>query len=82
MIESKEVSKENIARRAYELYTQRGGEPGKDVEDWVKRGKRAGRRAEHHTSKRKGCTFRPIQLTGHERKGRAIPPLHFPPICR
>jgi hypothetical protein len=35
MIESKEVSKENIARRAYELYTQRGCEPGKDVEDWV-----------------------------------------------
>jgi hypothetical protein len=35
MIESKAVSKENIARRAYELYTQRGCEPGKDVEDWV-----------------------------------------------
>jgi hypothetical protein len=35
MIESKEVSKENIARRAYELYTQRGCGPGKDVEDWV-----------------------------------------------
>jgi hypothetical protein len=35
MIESKEVSKENIARRAYELYTQRGCLPGKDVEDWV-----------------------------------------------
>ena len=27
----------NIAGpRAYELYTQRGGEPGKDVEDWVR----------------------------------------------
>jgi hypothetical protein len=35
MIESKEVSKENIARRAYELYTRRGCEPGKDVEDWI-----------------------------------------------
>jgi hypothetical protein len=33
MIESKAVSKENIARRAYELYTQRGCEPGKDVEE-------------------------------------------------
>ena len=36
MIERKEVSKEDIAHRAHELYTQRGCEPGKDVEDWVK----------------------------------------------
>jgi hypothetical protein len=42
MIESKEVSKENIARRAYELYTQRGCEPGKDVEDWVSAEKELG----------------------------------------
>jgi hypothetical protein len=35
MIERKQLSKEDIAHRAYELYTQRGGEPGKDVEDWV-----------------------------------------------
>jgi hypothetical protein len=35
MIERKELSKEDIAHRAYELYTQRGSEPGKDVEDWV-----------------------------------------------
>jgi hypothetical protein len=42
MIESREVSKENIARRAYELYTQRGREPGKDVEDWVSAEKELG----------------------------------------
>ena len=36
MIERKELSKEDISHRAYELYTQRGGEPGKDVEDWVR----------------------------------------------
>jgi hypothetical protein len=42
MIESKEVSKENIARRAYELYTQRGCEPGKDVDDWVSAEKELG----------------------------------------
>ena len=36
MIEQKELSKEEIAQRAYELYVQRGGEPGKDVEDWVR----------------------------------------------
>jgi hypothetical protein len=35
MTERNEVSKEDIAHRAYELYTQRGSEPGKDVEDWV-----------------------------------------------
>ncbi len=27
---------EEIARRAHELYLQRGGEHGKDVEDWVR----------------------------------------------
>ena len=26
---------EDIARKAYELYTQRGGEPGRDVDDWL-----------------------------------------------
>jgi hypothetical protein len=35
VIERKELSKEDIAHRAYELYTERGREPGKDVEDWV-----------------------------------------------
>ena len=29
MVERKELSKEEIARRAYELYVQRGSEPGK-----------------------------------------------------
>ena len=36
MIERKVLSREDIAHRAYELYTQRGCEPGKDVEDWIK----------------------------------------------
>jgi Protein of unknown function (DUF2934) len=36
MIESKEVSREVIAHRAYELYVERGSEAGKDVEDWVR----------------------------------------------
>jgi hypothetical protein len=36
MIDRKEPSREAIARRAYELYVQRGGECGKDVEDWVR----------------------------------------------
>ena len=36
MIEHKELSREEIARRAYELYTQRGCEHGKDLEDWVR----------------------------------------------
>jgi hypothetical protein len=35
MIENKEISKQDIAHRAYELYVRRGGQPGKDVEDWV-----------------------------------------------
>jgi DUF2934 family protein len=36
MFERREPSGEEIARRAYELYLQRGGEQGKDVEDWLR----------------------------------------------
>jgi len=36
MIERKELSKEDIAHRAYQLYITRGCEQGKDVEDWVR----------------------------------------------
>jgi hypothetical protein len=36
MTENKELSREDIAQRAYELYVQRGGEPGNDVEDWLR----------------------------------------------
>ena len=31
-----EVSRDEIARRAYEIYVQRGGENGMDVEDWLR----------------------------------------------
>jgi hypothetical protein len=31
----REPSTEQIARRAHELYVKRGGEHGRDVEDWV-----------------------------------------------
>jgi len=36
MLERREPSGEEIARRAHELYLQRGGDHGKDVEDWVR----------------------------------------------
>jgi DUF2934 family protein len=36
MFGRKEPSGEDIARRAYELYLQRGGEQGTDVEDWIR----------------------------------------------
>jgi hypothetical protein len=36
MVERKEVLRDGIARRAYEIYVQRGGENGKDVEDWLR----------------------------------------------
>ena len=43
MIERKELpKKEDIAHRAYELYTKRGCKPGKDVEDWVRAEKELG----------------------------------------
>ena len=36
MIERKELLKEDIAHRAYELFVQRGSAPGNDIEDWVR----------------------------------------------
>ncbi len=42
MIGLRELSGEEIARRAHELYLQRGGEHGKDVEDWVRAEKELG----------------------------------------
>jgi Protein of unknown function (DUF2934) len=36
MFERRAPSGDEIARRAHELYLQRGGEHGKDVEDWVR----------------------------------------------
>jgi hypothetical protein len=39
MIGLREPLGEEIARRAHELYLQRGGEHGKDVEDWVRAAK-------------------------------------------
>ena len=36
MIEGKELSKRDIANRAYKLYVQRGCEPGSDIEDWAR----------------------------------------------
>jgi hypothetical protein len=36
MIQQRELSKDAIEHRAYELYVERGGEPGNEVADWVK----------------------------------------------
>lgn len=36
MIARKTISTEDIANRAYQLYVQRGRQPGTDVEDWVR----------------------------------------------
>jgi hypothetical protein len=36
MFERRAPSGDEIARQAHELYLQRGGEHGKDVEDWVR----------------------------------------------
>ena len=42
MFGRREPSGKEIARRAHELYLQRGGEHGKDVEDWVRAEKELG----------------------------------------
>jgi hypothetical protein len=33
--ESEPVAHHDVAHRAYELYEQRGGEDGQDVDDWL-----------------------------------------------
>jgi hypothetical protein len=53
MIERKELSREDIAHRAYELYTQRGREPGKDVEDWIRAEQELGAEPESKPAKAK-----------------------------
>ena len=35
MMEREEAWRDGIALRAYEIYVQRGGENGQDVEDWL-----------------------------------------------
>ena len=32
--ERSSIDRENVARRAYERYQQRGGQPGRDQQDW------------------------------------------------
>jgi hypothetical protein len=60
MIERKEVSREDIAHRAHELYTRRGCEPGKDVEDWVSAEKELG--AEPNIAPARAKAARPGQF--------------------
>jgi len=46
VIEHKEISRDDIAQRAYELYVQRGENTGKDVEDWIRAEKELGAEAD------------------------------------
>jgi hypothetical protein len=55
MIEQKEISRQDIAQRAYELYVQRGGEPGYDVQDWVRAEKELGAGTVATPAKRKAA---------------------------
>jgi len=55
MIERKEISREDIAHRAYELYTQRGCEPGKDAEDWIRAEQELGAEPEIKSAKAKAA---------------------------
>jgi len=34
-ITESDVTRDDIARRAYELYERRGAEPGHDLDDWL-----------------------------------------------
>jgi Protein of unknown function (DUF2934) len=36
MTQRREPSIEEVSKQAYELYLQRGGEHGRDIEDWVR----------------------------------------------
>jgi DUF2934 family protein len=36
MIDRKELGREDVAQRAYELFVRRGSQPGRDIEDWFR----------------------------------------------
>jgi Protein of unknown function (DUF2934) len=62
MVEHREASKEAIARRAHELYVERGYENGREVEDWLK--------AEQELSGNPVVTRRPLSSLSRSRKPR------------
>jgi Protein of unknown function (DUF2934) len=39
---------DEIRRRAYEIYLQRGGEPGREIDDWLQAERELERRAPRH----------------------------------
>jgi hypothetical protein len=55
MLERREPSGEEIAFRAHELYLERGGEHGKDVEDWIKAEQELSRQPVAEVVKRKAA---------------------------
>jgi len=58
VLERQEV-KDGIARRAYEIYVQRGGQNGQDVEDWLRAEKElSGQPAEVPTKSRTAAAGR------------------------
>jgi hypothetical protein len=64
MIKCKEIPKEDIAHRAYELYVQRGADPGKDVEDWVRAEKELSNEVVLGPVRTKGARAGPNQPSG------------------
>jgi DUF2934 family protein len=56
MMERQEVLRDGIARRAYEIYVQRGGENGRDVEDWLRAEKEIRGKAADVPAKSKAAT--------------------------
>ena len=54
MIGRREPSEGEIAQRAYKLNLKRGGEQGREVEDWVKAEKELSERSCCRTSKNEG----------------------------
>ena len=58
MLGRRKPSGEEIARRAHELYLQRGGEHGRDVEDWVRAEKELSDKAVTRTAKLRSAQAR------------------------
>jgi hypothetical protein len=48
------VSTDDISRRAYELFLERGGEHGRDLEDWLQAEHELSASSLERTSKRSG----------------------------
>ncbi|HUJ33050.1 MAG TPA: DUF2934 domain-containing protein [Candidatus Acidoferrum sp.] len=68
---ARKPSREEVAVRAYEIYLKRGGEPGRDVEDWVAAEQELSNRLASETERDPRAVARANPLTAQQRAASA-----------